>query len=99
MSSGGALVMDDPGNLADLLTVGDIARRLGVKSNTVSSWRCRDMNDPFPRPAHTFGKSLEVFSWHEVHAWAIRTGRAPKETGHLYDAEGFDVTDQYRKKQ
>jgi prophage regulatory protein len=68
--------------VADVVGVAEIAKRLGKSDRTVRRW----LNRPdFPPPiAHlAIGR---VWEWHEIEAWAQRTlplpipGRPPKQT-------------------
>ena len=56
-----------------------IARRLGVKRNTVHHGASRSANGRgFPAPARRYG-NVPVWDWDEVKAWAASTGRPYRE--------------------
>lgn len=50
----------------------EIAERLGVKRPTVDMWRHRGV---LPEPSWTVG-GRPAWSWPQVEAWAVETGRA-----------------------
>ncbi|MGE0796550.1 MAG: helix-turn-helix transcriptional regulator [Acidimicrobiia bacterium] len=51
----------------------EIAQRLGVSRSAVDAWRSRSLE--FPAPRWTVG-GRPAWAWEDVHAWAVRTGRA-----------------------
>jgi len=55
----------------DLVGPDEIAARLGVRSNTVSTWRARGL---LPEPFGTFSR-VPLWPWPLVRAWADATGR------------------------
>jgi len=60
---------------ADLVGATEIARRLGLtRSQVVHTWRARYPD--FPEPVAELAQAL-IWSWPEVEAWAIATGRRP----------------------
>lgn len=62
--------------LDDLVDSVVIAKRLGVRDyNVVNTWRRR--HPDFPEPVVTLPLG-RIWSWHDVEAWARRTGRLPK---------------------
>ncbi len=62
----------------DLVGPDEIASRLGVRSNTVSTWRARGL---LPEPVATISR-VPLWHWEQVRAWADATGRlvAERET-------------------
>lgn len=58
----------------------DIARRLGVRQQTVAMWRLRsrkgEMPDPMPGPEWTVS-GLPCWNWPTMEEWARRTKRLP----------------------
>jgi predicted DNA-binding transcriptional regulator AlpA len=67
-------------NTRELVSLHEIADRLGRPVATVSQWRWRHRHlpkppwRPFPDPIKTVGRS-PVFDWAEVEQWAKVTGR------------------------
>lgn len=82
-------------DLDDLKTPTQIAQTVGVVPSTVVTWALRYPD--YPPMIRKFGTS-PLRSEREVLAWCRRTGRLEKQEGRIYDSEGFDVTDQYKKK-
>lgn len=60
-----------PDDLANIVTTGDIADRLGVAPNRVGNWTRR--HPSFPKPIRTFGKAA-VYWWPDVAGWALAYG-------------------------
>jgi transposase-like protein len=59
----------------DLVGAAEIAERLGVAQvQTVHTWRRR--YEDFPEPVARLKQAL-IWSWSDVSAWAVATGRAP----------------------
>lgn len=60
--------------MARLLAVGitDIARRAGVRPDTVKKWI--DRHTDFPAPTGTAARG-RLFHWPAVHKWLVSTGR------------------------
>jgi predicted DNA-binding transcriptional regulator AlpA len=56
----------------DLVGPREIAFRLGVQSNTVSTWTAR--HDDFPRPWLVISR-VPLWPWAEVDAWALKHRR------------------------
>jgi hypothetical protein len=55
----------------DLVGPDEIASRLGVRSNTVSTWRARGL---LPEPVAIVSR-VPLWQWEQVRAWADATGR------------------------
>jgi predicted DNA-binding transcriptional regulator AlpA len=64
----------------------EIAARLGVKPQTVHTWRHRKL---MPQPRWTVS-GQPAWDWPEIEAWARRTGRLRDEDAHagLLELEG-----------
>lgn len=69
-----------------IVSVGQIARRLNVPLNTVSTWTSGIRgNDPFPKTilvvglpmGRTKSRGMALYLWPEVEAWAKANGRLP----------------------
>ncbi len=65
--------------ITDPVGVNEIAERLNVKTQTVSSWRNRAKGDriratPLPEPAAIITKT-PIWEWATILAWADATGR------------------------
>lgn len=61
----------------DIVDVGDIAERLGVKQSTVHVWRYRNL---LPEPEWDIS-GQPAWRWVTIRKWAEQTGRLPKEQG------------------
>jgi hypothetical protein len=57
---------------ANLVGSAEIAKRLGVRRETVLLWRRR--HDDFPAPVAELEQAL-VWNWPDIAAWSKRTGR------------------------
>lgn len=65
----------------------EIAERLGVKPQTVHTWRQRGL---LPEPRWTVS-GQPAWEWAEIEQWAIRSGRLRKRDAHadLLELEGM----------
>src|SRR5262245_23657937 len=65
----------------------EIAQRLGVRAQTVHTWRQRKL---MPRPRWTVS-GLPAWDWNEIEDWARRTGRLKTRDVHeaLAELEGM----------
>jgi predicted DNA-binding transcriptional regulator AlpA len=61
-------------DLEDLVTAGDIAKRLGISRQRVAQL-VRD-HDTFPAPIGKVGSSV-VYRWRDVQRWDEKTERRP----------------------
>jgi hypothetical protein len=59
----------------DIVDMEEVARRLGVKKETVRMWRYRQL---VPEPEWVFGDQ-PVWRWATIRKWARETGRLPEE--------------------
>lgn len=82
-----------PGEYSDLVAISDIAERIGVDSARISMLIKRREDDAPPAEHVAGGRRL--FSWRKFAAFARRRGLLPREEGHIYDWQCFDVSDQY----
>lgn len=65
--------------ITDPVGISEIAERLGVRRQTVDSWRSRGKVDrerstPIPQPATIITKT-PIWDWATIQEWAISTGR------------------------
>ncbi|MEO1063007.1 MAG: helix-turn-helix domain-containing protein [Actinomycetota bacterium] len=65
-------------DLDEMITVDDIAERLGVSVATVRMWRNRTHTE-FPEPFKRFGVTM-VWRWGDVLRWAGQHGRIRTST-------------------
>lgn len=69
----GEWVVPDPEELEDLVTGGEIAKRLGMSRARVHQLAARP---DFPKPLGRVGQS-KVWRWSDVRAWLPQVGRPP----------------------
>lgn len=70
-----------------LVSIGQVAQRLGVPQNTASTWAAglRGTSHPFPEPVMIVGsptgrtrsRGMALYMWQEVEEWARQTGKLP----------------------
>jgi hypothetical protein len=71
----------------DLVNTTEIAVRLGATRETVRTWALRERRADQLFPAHhTICSAQKLWLWPDIHAWAERTGRLPKDEPTPLDA-------------
>lgn len=61
---------------SELVSITEIADRLGVQKNTVDQWRWRKL---FPAADFDLGVG-PIWRWETVRSWAESTGRLPSDS-------------------
>ncbi len=74
----------------DLVSIPDVASRIGVTREAVRNWASGRRQGGFPRPLGIVGDGIKVWAWRDVNAWLmanLRVGDAEKLPTSLEVAE------------